>query len=97
MEKIDYQQPLNEIIEEEEEETANENTGLLLHNKNQNKHSINQDFNQFFKTSRMPSSTFIKGSFAKNLFVANEGPDDVQSSMVKYTNSIIKRMKYSYQ
>ena len=96
MEKIDLQQPLNDIIEEELEDTINENTNLMLFKSHSDKPNINLTSNQFFKIVRPPSSTVYMTPIKRNLFVMKDGPDDVQTSIMKHTNSAVERMRFSY-
>ena len=97
MEKIELLKPLNEIIEDVNEENINENVNPLLFKSHSDKPMVPDNAHQFFKAFRAPSATVCIMKTKRNLFVMSDGPDDVQSSILKHTNSAFERMRISNQ
>ena len=97
MEKTELLKPLNEIIEDFNEENINENANPLLFKSHSDKPMAPENASQFFKALRPISATVCIRKAKKNLFVMSEGPDDVQSSILKHTNSAFERMRVSSQ
>ena len=96
MDRYNLNQPLNEIKEEDVEESILYETNLNLNMSKTGTNSISETKNNLSFEIPHQNASIIGGNLFSHKKL-NDGPDDVQSSFIKQTNSAIERMRHSYR